>query len=53
MVFFFTNNRNNDFLIVEGESLKYFYILTEDGYYISELEGKSTFKNTRKRYRNL
>ena len=35
---------NNDFLIVEGESLKYFYILTEDGYYISELEGKSTFK---------
>ena len=35
---------NNDFLIVEGESLKYFYILTEDGYYISELEGKNTFK---------
>ena len=35
---------NNDFLIVEGESLKYFYILTEDGYYISELEGENTFK---------
>ena len=35
---------NEDFLIIEGESLKYFYILTEDGYYISELEGKNTFK---------
>ena len=35
---------NNDFLIIEGESLKYFYILTEDGYYISELEGENTFK---------
>ena len=35
---------NNDFLIVEGESLKYFYILTEDGYYISELEGENKFK---------
>ena len=35
---------NNDFLIIEGESLKYFYILTEGGYYISELEGKNTFK---------
>ena len=35
---------NNDFLIIEGESLKYFYILTKDGYYISELAGKITFK---------
>ena len=35
---------NEDFLIIEGESLKYFYILTEDGYYISDLEGKNTFK---------
>ena len=35
---------NNDFLIIEGESLKYFYILTKGGYYISELEGKNTFK---------
>ena len=34
---------NDDYLIIEGESLKYFYILTADGYYISELEGKSTF----------
>ena len=35
---------NKDYLIIEGESLKYFYILTEDGYYVSELEGKNTFK---------
>ena len=35
---------NKDYLIIEGESLKYFYILTADGYYISELEGKNTFK---------
>ena len=34
---------NDDYLIIEGESLKYFYILTADGYYISELEGKNTF----------
>ena len=33
-----------DYLIIEGESLKYFYILTADGYYISEIEGKNTFK---------
>ena len=36
---------NNDYLIIEGESLKYFYILTGDGYYISEIEGNSTFKD--------
>ena len=35
---------NDDYLIIEGESSKYFYILTKDGYYISELAGKITFK---------
>lgn len=35
---------NDDYLIIEGESSKYFYILTKDGYYISELAGKVTFK---------
>ena len=36
--------KNEDFLIVEGESLKYFYVLTADGYYVSELGGKNTFR---------
>ena len=35
---------NDDYLIIEGESLKYFYVITKDGYYVSELEGKTTFK---------
>ena len=35
---------NDDYLIIEGESSKYFYVLTKDGYNISELEGKNTFK---------
>ena len=34
---------NNDFLIVESESSKYFYVLTKEGYYVSELGGKNTF----------
>ena len=34
---------SNDFLILEGESPKYFYVLTNNGYYISELNGKNTF----------
>ncbi len=33
----------NDFLILEGESPKYFYVLTNNGYYISELDGKNVF----------
>ncbi len=33
----------NDFLILEGESPKYFYVLTNNGYYISELDGKNAF----------
>ena len=34
---------SDDFLILEGESPKYFYVLTKSGYYISELDGKNTF----------
>ena len=34
---------SDDFLILEGESPKYFYVLTKSGYYISELDGKITF----------
>ena len=35
---------NDDYLIIEGESLKYFYVLTADGYYLSELGGKNIFQ---------
>ena len=34
---------NDDYLIIEGESLKYFYILTPNGYYISEFKGNNVF----------
>ena len=34
---------SNDFLILEGESPKYFYVLTNNGYYVSELDGKNVF----------
>ena len=34
---------DDDFLILESESSKYFYVLTSDGYYISEIGGKYTF----------
>ncbi len=34
---------DGDFLILESESSKYFYILKNDGYYISEIGGKYTF----------
>ena len=34
---------SDDFLILEGESPKYFYVLTNNGYYISELDGKNAF----------
>ncbi len=35
---------SDDFLILEGESPQYFYVLTNSGYYLSELDGKNTFK---------
>ena len=44
---------NDDYLIIEGESSKYFYILTKDGYYISELAGRLLLKNTQKKFQNL
>ena len=34
---------SDDFLILEGESPKYFYVLTNNGYYVSELDGKNVF----------
>ena len=34
---------DEDFLILESESSKYFYVLTSDGYYVSEIGGKNTF----------
>ena len=36
--------KNEDFLIVESESLRYFYVLTTNGYYVSELGGNNTFR---------
>ena len=35
---------NNNFLILESESPQYYYVLTEDGYYISESSEKFRFK---------
>ena len=34
---------DEDFLILESESSKYFYVLTSDWYYVSEIGGKNTF----------
>ena len=36
---------NPNFLILDGESPNYYYVLTENGYYISESSGSFTFKN--------
>tara|TARA_B100001250_G_scaffold370840_1_gene355264 strand:- start:47 stop:1396 length:1350 start_codon:yes stop_codon:yes gene_type:complete len=35
---------SSNFLILEGESPNYYYVLTEDGYYISENSDNFTFK---------
>ena len=37
------NIYDGDFLMLESESSKYFYVLKNDGYYISEIGGKYTF----------
>ena len=34
---------DGNYLMLESESSKYFYILTNDGYYISEIGGVNTF----------
>ena len=39
---------DGDFLILESESSKYFYVLTSDGYYVSESGGKNTFNEYEK-----
>ena len=36
---------NPNFLILDGESPNYYYVLTENGYYISESSENFTFKN--------
>ena len=36
---------SSDFLILEGESPNYYYVLTNDGYYISENSDNFTYKN--------
>ena len=36
---------SSDFLIVEGENPNYYYVLTNDGYYISENSDNFTYKN--------
>ena len=36
---------NSSFLLVEGESPNYYYVLTEEGYYVSESSESFTFKN--------
>ena len=36
---------NPNFLILDGESPNYYYVLTENGYYISESSESFTFKN--------
>ncbi len=43
LVSFSQTIENDDYLIVEGESTKYFYVLTANGYYISKEEGKNIF----------
>ena len=35
---------NSNFLIIEGESPNYYYVLTQDGYYVSENPEKFSFK---------
>ena len=35
---------NSNFLIIEGESPNYYYVLTQDGYYVSESSEKFSFK---------
>ena len=36
---------NSSFLLVEGENPNYYYVLTKEGYYISESSESFTFKN--------
>ena len=36
---------SSDFLILEGENPNYYYVLTNDGYYISENSDNFTYKN--------
>ena len=36
---------NSSFLLVEGEGPNYYYVLTKDGYYVSESSKNFTFKN--------
>ena len=36
---------NTSFLLVEGENPNYYYVLTDEGYYISESSESFTFKN--------
>ena len=36
---------NSSFLLVEGENPNYYYVLTDEGYYISESSENFTFKN--------
>jgi len=51
LIFFFQlllygqNLDNSRFLLVEGEGPNYYYVLTEDGYYVSESSKNFTFKN--------
>ena len=51
LIFFFQsllygqNLDNSSFLLVEGENPNYYYVLTEEGYYISENSESFTFKN--------
>ena len=36
---------DSSFLLVEGENPNYYYVLTDEGYYISESVESFTFKN--------
>jgi len=51
LIFFFQsllygqNLDNSSFLLVEGENPNYYYVLTDEGYYISESSKNFTFKN--------
>jgi len=36
---------SSDFLIIEGENPNYYYVLTNDGYYVSENSDNFTYKN--------
>ncbi len=38
------NLKNSNFLIIESENPNYYYVLTQDGYYVSESSEKFSFK---------